>query len=97
MGKRIPLKDNRVTIDAIFDGHLEIAKYETMPILNLQIPQGLSQVKIESDWNPRNMWADKNEYDEAAQKLAGMFIENFKLFSDTQIGKDLVLSGPQLK
>ena len=97
VGYRIPLKDNRVTIDAIFDGHLEKAEYETLPILNLQIPKALAGVKLQSDLNPRNMWANKAEYDETARKLAGMFIENFKLFSDTAIGKDLMASGPQLK
>ena len=97
VGYRIPLKDNRAIIDAIFDGHLEKAEYETLPILNLQIPKALAGVKLQSDLNPRNMWANKTEYDEIAKKLAGMFIENFKLFSDTAIGKDLMTSGPQLK
>ncbi len=46
--------------------------------------------------NPRNLWADKNAYDAAARKLGGMFIENFKLFCDTPIGRGLVNAGPQI-
>ena len=33
---------------------------------------------------------------EEAVKLAGMFIDNFKLFTDTPRGKDLVKDGPQM-
>jgi phosphoenolpyruvate carboxykinase (ATP) len=42
------------------------------------------------------MWKDKTDYDATARKLAGMFIENFKTFTDTQEGRALVAAGPQL-
>jgi len=96
VGYRIPLKINRSTIDAIFDGSLDQAEFETLPFFNLQIPKAIKG--IESNiLNPRNLWADKNAYDQAARKLAGMFIENFKLFTDTPEGKALVQAGPQVE
>ena len=47
--------------------------------------------------NPRNLWADKAAYDLQASRLAQMFINNFKLFTDTVHGRDLVAAGPQLE
>ncbi len=94
-GYRISLKDNRATIDAILDGSLDKLEYETLPVLNLSIPKSIPGVTAEII-NPRNAWKDKNAYDETAKKLAKMFVDNFKLFADTKIGKDLVKSGPQI-
>ena len=94
VGKRISLKDNRTTLDAIFAGLLEKCEYETLPILNLQVPKFLPGV--ECDTHPRNMWKDKAAYDEAARKIAGMFIKNFANFTNTPKGQALVAAGPQL-
>lgn len=95
VGHRIPLQDNRVTIDRILDGTLDKAEYENLPTLNLQVPKKLEG--LVSDVNPRNSWADKDDYDATAKKLAEMFIKNFQLFTDTEKGKSLVQAGPQIQ
>lgn len=95
VGYRIPLKDNRTVIDEIFAGRLDDAEYETMPVFNLRIPKTVQGVDSKM-LNPRNLWPNKNEYDAALRKLAGMFIENFKNFTDTPKGKALAAAGPQL-
>jgi len=95
VGSRIPLKDNRLIIDAIFDGSLEKAGYEIMPVFNLAIPKRVKGVDSKI-LNPRNLWKDTNEYDQAARKLAQMFIDNFKRFTDTKEGKALEAAGPTL-
>ncbi len=96
VGYRIPLKDNRLSIDAILDGSLNKAEFETLLPFNLQIPKAVNGMDA-NILNPRHLWADKQAYDAAARKLASMFIENFKLFTDTPKGKALVAAGPQLE
>jgi phosphoenolpyruvate carboxykinase (ATP) len=95
VGSRIPLKDNRLSVDAILDGSLDKGEFETLPVFNLQIPKAVKGMDS-NILNPRNSWADKNSYDLMACKLATMFIENFKLFADTDKGKALVNAGPQV-
>jgi phosphoenolpyruvate carboxykinase (ATP) len=95
VGYRIPLKDNRLAVDAILDGSIDQNGFETLPVFNLQVPahvKGMDDAVL----NPRHLWTDTNAYDASLRKLAGMFIENFKLFTDTPIGCNLLHAGPQL-
>ncbi|MCR4336279.1 MAG: phosphoenolpyruvate carboxykinase (ATP), partial [Candidatus Omnitrophica bacterium] len=95
VGHRIPLIENRRIVDAIFDGILDKAEFETMPIFNLQIPKAVSGLSQEL-LNPRKSWPNPEEYDLTAQKLAKMFQENFKKYTDTPHGKFLEKAGPQI-
>ena len=40
---------------------------------------------------PKNTWKDKDKFDEEAQKLADMIIENFKKYKE--FANDEILSG----
>jgi phosphoenolpyruvate carboxykinase (ATP) len=95
IGQRISINDNRLSVDAILDGSLDQAEFETLGIFNLQIPKSVKGMDSRI-LNPRNLWADPKAYDQKERQLAGMFAENFKLFSDTLHGKALVQSGPQI-
>jgi phosphoenolpyruvate carboxykinase (ATP) len=95
VGYRIPIKDNRLSIDAIFDGSLDAGEFETMPVFNFQIPKAVKGMNSEI-LNPRNLWKDKAAYDASAKKLGEMFVNNFTTFTDNAKGKALVLYGPQI-
>ncbi len=92
-GKRISIRDTRGIIDAILDGSIEKAETRQLPYFNLAIPTALPGV--DSDiLNPADTYADPSQWDEKARKLAGMFVENFKQYTDTPEGKELEHAGP---
>lgn len=95
VGHRMKLKTTRRIINSIFDGTIEQAETETLPFFHLEVPTSLPGVD-DAVLNPRNTWEDKDAYDATARKLAGMFIENFKSFTDTEEGQALVKFGPSL-
>ena len=95
VGKRIDLPTTRKIIDAIMDGSLDKAEYETIPIFNLQVPKALDGIDSKI-FNPRNLWADPTKWDTAATDLAKKFIDNFEAFTDNAEGKRLVAAGPKI-
>ena len=78
-GERMSLPYTRAIIDAIHDGSLRDAPSETDPVFGFetitQVPGVPSEILM-----PRNTWSDKSAYDEAAAKLAGLFVDNFKKY-----------------
>ncbi len=95
VGKRIDLKSTRAIISAILNNELVDGEYETLNPFGLQIPKEVNGVNS-SILNPRNTWSDKSAYDAQANKLADLFINNFKNFTDNEEGQQLVKAGPQL-
>ncbi len=95
VGNRIDLPSTRAIINAILDGSLENAEYETLPLFNLQIPKAVNNVDSNL-LNPRNLWDDKDAYDKQARMLAEQFIENFKNYMDNEEGKRLATFGPKV-
>ena len=94
-GERIDLPTTRKIIDAILDGSVDKAEFETIPYFNLKIPKSLEGIDSKI-FNPRNLWNYPEDWDEAAKKLAKKFIDNFQHFTDNKEGKRLVAAGPQL-
>ena len=94
-GERIDITATRSIINAILDGSIDEQEYEEMPVFNLSIPKKV--VGVESKFlNPRNSWPDAADWDKAARELGEKFINNFRKYTDTVHGKELVSAGPQL-
>ena len=96
VGKRISITNNRLSIDAILDGSLDEGPFDILPVFNLQIPRAVKGMDS-NILNPRNTWANKEDYDVLLRKLAQMFIDNFMNFTNTPAGKSLAEHvGPKL-
>lgn len=94
-GKRISIKATRAIIDAILDGSIEETEKHTLPIFNVSVPLNLPGVDS-AILDPRNTYADPQEWQQKAEKLAKLFVENFVKFTNNEEGKALVAAGPQL-
>ena len=81
VGSRIKLPYTRALITAAMNGELDKVKYETLPVFGLNFPTSCPHVPSEI-LNPRNTWADKNDYDNKANKLASSFVKNFAQYSE---------------
>jgi phosphoenolpyruvate carboxykinase (ATP) len=95
VGYRMDIVQTRAIIDAILSGEIDHGQFESMPMFHTEIPKAVKGVDAKL-LNPRNAWADKNEYDMVCRKLAESFVKNFKKFEDDPAAKALVAAGPQL-
>jgi phosphoenolpyruvate carboxykinase (ATP) len=94
-GYRIDIPVTRRIIDAILDGTLEHVNYRTLPVFNLNIPESLQGIDS-GLLNPRNLWANPDDWEKAARELADRFIRNFENFTDNEEGRRLIAAGPVL-
>ncbi|MBR8538034.1 phosphoenolpyruvate carboxykinase (ATP) [Carboxylicivirga sediminis] len=92
-GKRISIKDTRAIIDAILDGSIEEAETTTIPVFNLEIPKQLHDVDP-NIMDPRNTYTNPKDWETKANDLASRFITNFRKYTDTPQGQELVKAGP---
>ena len=94
-GKRISIRDTRGIIDAILSGAILTAPTKQIPVFDFTVPTELPGVDPKI-LDPRDTYADPAEWTKKADKLAEMFIANFKKFENNEAGKALVAAGPQL-
>lgn len=94
-GERISIKATRAIIDAILDGSIDEAPTQVVPIFNLTVPTELAGVEP-NVLDPRGTYPDRQVWDNKANNLASLFIDNFSKFTDTDNGVALVAAGPKL-
>ncbi|EBB5875871.1 phosphoenolpyruvate carboxykinase (ATP) [Campylobacter jejuni] len=95
VGKRMSIKATRACINAILDGSIAKCEFENFEVFNLAIPKALEGVES-TLLNPINTWLDKNAYAETRDKLAHMFVQNFKRYEDVKEGVEFSKFGPKI-
>jgi hypothetical protein len=81
IGKRIPLTYTRAILDSIHSGAMARSPMWRDPVFGLDVVIECPGVPSEI-LRPRETWANKAGYDASANKLAELFIENFKKYQD---------------
>ena len=84
-GKRMPIKATRALLNAALDGDLADADYRKDPSFGFDVPVSVPALEKagidQSILDPRTTWANGQDYDATADKLARLFIENFEPFA----------------
>ena len=96
VGKRMSIKTTRACIASILNGSINQSRFTKLPIFNLSIPNSLDGVDS-NILNPINTWNDKSDYNASLEKLAKMFVENFKKYQTTNSEFDYSAAGPEIK
>ena len=93
-GKRISIKDTRGIIDAILNGDMDRAETQSIPMFNLSVPKQLAGVDTHI-LDPRDTYANKQDWQTKAEDLAKRFRDNFEKFTGTALGEQLAKVGPK--
>ncbi len=93
-GSRMPIKATRALLNAALDGSLNDAEFRKDPNFGFDVPVSVPGVDS-AILDPRNTWADKNEYDRAAQKLVQLFVDNFAQF-EAHVEESVRQAAPQM-
>ena len=82
VGQRMPINVTRTLLRGILTGALARGEFEADGVFGLSIPKAVEGVPA-NVLRPRDAWADRAAYDATAQKLIGLFGENFKKFESS--------------
>ncbi len=95
VGERMNLPYTRAMVRAVLNGDLNSVPMKKDPIFGLNVPESCPDVPVEV-LQPRSTWSDPAAYDAQAQKLAGMFAENFKQFAE-HVADEVRSAGPSVR
>jgi phosphoenolpyruvate carboxykinase (ATP) len=93
VGSRMKISYTRAMITAALEGKLDNVTFVKHPIFNVDVPSTCPGVP-DSVLDPRSTWPDPAQYDAQAQKLAAMFVDNFKTF-ENDVPASVKAAGPQ--
>ena len=91
VGERISLPYTRAIVNAALNGELEKTDFKPHPIFQIEIPKTCPEVPTDV-LNPKNTWANKDDYDKKARELAQRFAKNSEQFSG--ISEKILEAGP---
>ena len=80
VGRRMSIDHTRAMLRAALAGKLEGVEMRDDPFFGLKVPTSCPEVPA-GVLDPRSTWDNGRAYDEAARKLAGMFVENFEQYA----------------
>jgi phosphoenolpyruvate carboxykinase (ATP) len=81
VGTRMKLAHTRAMVRAALSGALDSVDTTTDPVFGLAVPVAVPGVPSDV-LLPRSTWESPEAYDAQAEKLAGMFRENFTRYAD---------------
>ncbi|WP_257656501.1 phosphoenolpyruvate carboxykinase (ATP) [Parapedobacter lycopersici] len=94
VGRRIKLDYTRAMVRAALAGSLHDAAFRTHPVFKLQYPTACPGVP-DAIMDPVSLWANDTAYYAQANRLAALFVENFKKF-ETAVSADVRAAGPYI-
>jgi phosphoenolpyruvate carboxykinase (ATP) len=94
VGNRMKISYTRAMIHAALSGKLLDVPVRIDPVFGLTVPLSCPDIPDEI-LDPRSTWSDPAAYDAQADKLARMFIENFRVF-EAEVSSDVLAVGPNL-
>ena len=92
VGERIDIAATREMVRAVIAGRLDGGETRVDPYFGLNVPVEVPGVPTEI-LDPKETWSDKEAYDEQAEKLAGLFRDNFAKF-ESEVSEEVRSSGP---
>jgi len=93
-GKRMPIAATRALLRAALGGSLRHSRFRRDATFGFAVPEAVPGIEPRL-LDPRQTWADGAAYDRQAAKLAAMFADNFRRFSD-DAGEDVRKAGPRV-
>eukprot|EP00574_Skeletonema_japonicum_P003364 CAMPEP_0201726166 /NCGR_PEP_ID=MMETSP0593-20130828/9301_1 /ASSEMBLY_ACC=CAM_ASM_000672 /TAXON_ID=267983 /ORGANISM="Skeletonema japonicum, Strain CCMP2506" /LENGTH=619 /DNA_ID=CAMNT_0048217635 /DNA_START=114 /DNA_END=1973 /DNA_ORIENTATION=- len=93
VGERMSIKTTRACVDYILNGKIEDTAWVKDEVFGWEIPDAIPDVDS-NVLHPRNTWPDATQYDEAEEKLANMYVNNFEKYRTGDV--DYSQFGPKL-
>lgn len=85
----------RAMVRAALTGRLEGVPTRIDPYFGLEVPCDCPDLPTEV-LDPRQTWANPEEYDQQAQTLAARFVENFAQYT-REVSPEFLAAGPKVK
>jgi phosphoenolpyruvate carboxykinase (ATP) len=94
VGNRMKLSYTRAMITAALNGELDSVEFEAHSVFGMMMPKTCPNVPKEI-LHPKFTWANRDEYDDTAKKLAQMFINNFEKYA-AEVTDEILAAAPKV-